>query len=67
MATKSHEFIEHYNWKNRFVTDIWKNGTTGKYSSVWSDLFVPAGFDSLEAIRESINTTMEEASNHEKH
>ncbi len=62
----SHEFIEHHNFKNKFITDIWYNAGTHKYNSVVSDLERPEGFSTIDDTREYLTQIMEAWSNGEQ-
>jgi hypothetical protein len=64
MANKPCEFIEHHNWKGKFVTDIWydPNIAGGKYVSVVSDLR-GIKFDSVEEAKAFLDKQMEDWSN----
>ena len=56
------EFIEHYSYKKKYLTDIWLDPNTGKYSSVVSNLDAVT-FDSVEELKQHLNTKMEVWSN----
>ena len=60
MASKKEaEFIEHYFFNDRFVTDIWYHPDTCQYHSVVSDL-EPITFGSVEEIRLYLKGTLNE-------
>jgi hypothetical protein len=62
MSNKPHEFVEHFNWEDRFITDIWYDPNTCQYKSVISDL-EPVTFSSVEEIRLYLRGTLEDWSN----
>ena len=66
MATKPHEFIEHYTTEDgNFITDIWYDPNTCQYKSVISDL-EPITFGSVEEIRLYLKDTLGAWANGEK-
>ena len=56
------EFVEHHEWRGKFVTDIWYDPNDCQYKSVVSDL-EPITFGTVEEIRLYLDGTMEEWTN----
>lgn len=51
------EFIEHVQSEDKhFITDIWFNKKTGKYTSIVTDLNIGGGYKELDDIRKAIHT-----------